>query len=177
MSNINKAIVVGALLSASVVATPAMAAKFLVSYTTGGNAASFTLTTTDDADANGFFEVTSMSGQLGAATDVALIGTVPFTAPDNLFKPAADYVTTGGISFSAGGVSYNLIHVLASRFSVGGIAQCVGGSCGAVITDFSVSAVTGAVPEPTSWAMMLIGFGLAAGATRYRRRSTNVSFA
>lgn len=32
--------------------------------------------------------------------------------------------------------------------------------------------VTGAVPEPTSWAMMLLGFGAVGGALRARRRGT-----
>lgn len=31
-----------------------------------------------------------------------------------------------------------------------------------------------AVPEPATWAMMLIGFGMVAGAARYRRRATNI---
>jgi len=34
-----------------------------------------------------------------------------------------------------------------------------------------------AVPEPTTWAMMLIGFAMVGGAARYRRRGTNVAFA
>ncbi|MDP1027880.1 choice-of-anchor K domain-containing protein [Sphingomonas sp. KR1UV-12] len=34
-----------------------------------------------------------------------------------------------------------------------------------------------AVPEPATWAMMLVGFGMVAGATRYRRRSTNAVYA
>ncbi|RYD26540.1 MAG: DUF4394 domain-containing protein [Lysobacteraceae bacterium] len=34
-----------------------------------------------------------------------------------------------------------------------------------------------AVPEPTTWAMMLLGFGMVAAATRYRRRSTSVVYA
>ena len=37
-------------------------------------------------------------------------------------------------------------------------------------------AVTGAVPEPASWAMMLGGFGLVGAALRNRRRNTAVSF-
>ena len=35
-----------------------------------------------------------------------------------------------------------------------------------------------AVPEPATWAMMLVGFGMIGGVTRYRRRKpTSVSFA
>lgn len=33
-----------------------------------------------------------------------------------------------------------------------------------------------AVPEPATWAMMLLGFGMVAAASRYRRRSSKVSF-
>ncbi|MBJ6122220.1 PEP-CTERM sorting domain-containing protein [Sphingomonas sp. BT553] len=34
-----------------------------------------------------------------------------------------------------------------------------------------------AVPEPATWAMMLVGFGMVAGAARYRRRKTGAVFA
>lgn len=34
-----------------------------------------------------------------------------------------------------------------------------------------------AVPEPSTWAMMLTGFGMVGGAMRYRRRSLKVNFA
>ncbi len=34
----------------------------------------------------------------------------------------------------------------------------------------------GAVPEPATWAMMLLGFGLMGGALRYGRRKTTVAF-
>jgi hypothetical protein len=38
-----------------------------------------------------------------------------------------------------------------------------------------VAAPVGAVPEPTTWGMMLLGFGAIGGATRYRRRKINVA--
>jgi Nidogen-like/PEP-CTERM motif len=37
--------------------------------------------------------------------------------------------------------------------------------------------VSGGVPEPATWAMMMLGFGAAGGMMRYRRRKTSVSFA
>lgn len=37
--------------------------------------------------------------------------------------------------------------------------------------------IAAAVPEPATWAMMLLGFGMIAGVARYRRRSAKVSFA
>ena len=41
----------------------------------------------------------------------------------------------------------------------------------------SGAGVITAVPEPTTWAMMLVGFGMLGAAMRYRRKSTAVSFA
>jgi hypothetical protein len=35
----------------------------------------------------------------------------------------------------------------------------------------------GAVPEPATWAMMIVGFGIVGGSMRYRRRNTTVNFA
>jgi hypothetical protein len=34
-----------------------------------------------------------------------------------------------------------------------------------------------AVPEPATWALMLVGFGMIGATTRYRRRATNVTYA
>lgn len=36
---------------------------------------------------------------------------------------------------------------------------------------------TGAVPEPATWAMMLVGFGLIGGGARYRRRAVKIAYA
>lgn len=58
-------------------------------------------------------------------------------------------------------------------FSTGGSAPSGGGSsAGAVFDDFtySRSAVTG-VPEPTTWAVMTLGFGAIGGAMRRRRKT------
>jgi hypothetical protein len=41
------------------------------------------------------------------------------------------------------------------------------------VTQFQIAAV----PEPATWAMMLIGFGAIGGAARYRRRKTNLAYA
>lgn len=43
-------------------------------------------------------------------------------------------------------------------------------------TRYLSGAVT-AVPEPAAWGMMLLGFAMVAGAARYRRRSTVVTYA
>lgn len=41
----------------------------------------------------------------------------------------------------------------------------------------SISQVAGAVPEPGTWALMILGFGFIGGAARYRRHRATVSFA
>jgi hypothetical protein len=41
---------------------------------------------------------------------------------------------------------------------------------------FSLTFSAAAVPEPSSWMMMLVGFGILGGALRYRRRSTEVVY-
>lgn len=41
----------------------------------------------------------------------------------------------------------------------------------------TINFVPGAVPEPATWALMILGFGAVAGALRYRRRETAVRFA
>ncbi len=43
--------------------------------------------------------------------------------------------------------------------------------------EFDNVALTAAVPEPATWAMMLIGFGMIGAASRYRRRSAKVTYA
>jgi len=37
--------------------------------------------------------------------------------------------------------------------------------------------VTSAVPEPATWAMMLVGFGMIGATARYRRRATKIAYA
>jgi hypothetical protein len=52
-----------------------------------------------------------------------------------------------------------------------------GGSSYSSSATLLVDGNTPAVPEPTTWAMMLVGFGMVAVAARYRRRSVKVSLA
>ena len=44
-------------------------------------------------------------------------------------------------------------------------------------TSLTLSATIAAVPEPATWAMMLVGFGMMSASMRYRRKSTAASFA
>ena len=40
-----------------------------------------------------------------------------------------------------------------------------------------ISPISGAVPEPSTWALMLLGFGVVGGAMRSRKSATKVSYA
>jgi hypothetical protein len=44
-------------------------------------------------------------------------------------------------------------------------------------TAITASSAVAAVPEASTWAMMMVGFGLVAGAARYSRRSTKAAIA
>ena len=45
------------------------------------------------------------------------------------------------------------------------------------VAQFRAAEAAGAVPEPATWAMMLLGFGAVGGAARHRRRRTATAFA
>lgn len=47
-------------------------------------------------------------------------------------------------------------------------------SLGYLDTTFSVTIAAASVPEPATWVMMLFGFGMVAGVSRYRRRSARI---
>jgi len=63
----------------------------------------------------------------------------------------------------------------------GDVSLCNSGCNDSAKVDMSfrtfVNAVTPSVPEPSTWAMMLVGFGLIGATARYRRRATKVAYA
>jgi hypothetical protein len=58
-----------------------------------------------------------------------------------------------------------------------GNGQGVGDEAWGVSNVLLTAQVGSAVPEPQSWALMIVGFGAVGGTMRYRRRRTTVSFA
>ncbi len=52
-----------------------------------------------------------------------------------------------------------------------------GGTRGTPVAFLTLVPGVSAVPEPASWAMMIIGFGMVGGMARYRRQRTVVRFA
>ncbi len=143
----------------------AEAAQYNVSYTTNLDAGGTSLfsgifTTTDTADVNGFFTVTNITGTRGvSAATLSPLNT--FGGNDNLFKPTGNFVNLNGVTFSAGGFNYNLYYS-------GGLREFQVGN----VTNFAVSPVNGAVPEPATWAMLILGMA----AIGYSMRRSNVKF-
>jgi hypothetical protein len=70
----------------------------------------------------------------------------------------------GPISFNTGG---GVLTAIGSRFSFGAGVLALNNDPGA--TRYGAGSFTASVPEPTSWAMLLAGFGLVGFAARRRR--------
>ena len=107
---------------------------------------------------------------------------------DNIFYPggspraASDYPFSGGL-FDIYGLAFvieggNVVNV----WSNGNVPR-VGLNYGVAVTDgidaldYVDGVAVAAVPEPATWAMMIIGFGAIGGAMRRRKVTTRVAFA
>jgi PEP-CTERM motif len=144
------------------------------------------ITTADTLDAVGGYDVLSISGTIsgpGGGT-IALTQnpsqpfadpTVTFTYDNVYFVGAGPQVDENGILFSAGGYHYNL-------FSLGPTTYYLSSDnpAGVYIPGEPVTfgepvriATATSAPEPSTWALMLLGFvGLGLAARQARRRET-----
>lgn len=141
-----------------------------------------TITTADTLDAVGGYDVLSMSGTIsgpgGGAIALAPNPFQPFPdyivifMYDNVFFPGgAPYVDDNGLLFSAGGYAYNLYsdgpstYYLSSKNPAGDYTT---GQAVAIGDPVRIDSV----PEPSTWALMLLGFaGLGLAGLRKARRS------
>jgi PEP-CTERM motif len=166
---------------ASAMALPAQAA--ILNWALGG------VTFADGGTASGTFSTDTATGFVTAFNVSTAGGSTlsPFsytagtsTVQDNLFAPQSFLLINTAITryvalvfanpLTAGGVNSLAI----GNFPVGSY-EC--DNCNAVryVTSGFATTVTAAVPEPTSWALMIAGFGLVGGAMR--RRRVTVSYA
>ncbi|KQU45969.1 hypothetical protein ASG67_15240 [Sphingomonas sp. Leaf339] len=135
--------------------------------------------------------VTAMTGKFASRgstlRDVSLVKADPNAAPywaTNLLYPsgAAPFLDSGGLLFKTSVRTYALF----------GMETCSASSGAGDATDCTIAPAIGypgigesravtftitAVPEPGTWAMMLVGFGMVASVARYRRRKTNIVYA
>jgi hypothetical protein len=160
------------------IASQASAAVFDFSYTDGAN--TFGSGQFFTSDVSSPFLITNVTGSetyqgvTDAITGVGAVGS--YANNDNLlFVPGAPgFLTFGGITFTTATDAFNIgfanpiYGIIQQSTDPGGT---FGPPPGVALTNFSVSAV----PEPSTWAMMLLGFlGLGFAFRQSRRR---VSFA
>jgi hypothetical protein len=153
---------------------PAQALIFDFSYTDGGTTFGSGQFFTDDA-----VSPYLITGITGTETYLGVSGTITglstYAGADNVltFPANPTFVSFAGISFAILTDS-NVVDALGLGFtgSAYGIAQQStnpnGECCGVNPITFTVTA---AVPEPSTWAMMILGFA-SVGYVTYRRRKT-----
>ncbi|MHB8530984.1 MAG: PEPxxWA-CTERM sorting domain-containing protein [Caulobacteraceae bacterium] len=152
---------------------PAAAAVVDFTFTDGsGVAAHGQLTTTGGP--NGVFgvDVTGMTGWVGANAITAFIANpgAPNTATsadglfyyDDNYDPSTHALDVEGLLFDVGSTEYNLFN------NGGGVYQLYPARSGAYGAP-ATGALTTAVPEPATWALMLLGLGLVGAALRGAR--------
>jgi hypothetical protein len=147
--------------------------------------------------ANGFVTITNLSTQ--EVWNFSTVGRTSFTiASDDLYSIIAAGAQGGNASLLGGvgaliGGSSTFTAGTTMDLLIGGGGEgggpggtniagsfspsAAGGGGGTFVFLTGVGQVAGAVPEPATWAMMLLGFGMVAGAARYRRRSVKASLA
>ena len=179
-----------ALAASIAVATPASAATFLFSYsgtnaTNGAFTATGTITTTNTTTTvNGrqAYTITGITGTRNGSAITGLIaagtdfGGVPI---DDYLYATGPYLTDAGFGFSVAGTT-NLFN---PYYFDGAYQEYVRTAAGADFQNtsgvtFTLTAVTAGVPEPATWAMMLVGFGAIGGALRRRPKvATRIRYA
>ncbi|SDJ63506.1 PEP-CTERM protein-sorting domain-containing protein [Bradyrhizobium lablabi] len=142
-------------------------ASVLFSFTETGAGISASGVFTADSNGNGTYTVTAINGTLnGDAMTLIIPG--GYQGNDNLLTyPGSPALEFGGLSYVANAISYNLYYNASSGFCSAG-SYC--SSTDPAGPDTPVSFSVAAVPEPSTWAMMILGFfGL--GFLAYRRKN------
>ena len=166
----------GTAIAASMISVSASAAPILFELT-GSRIATFTIdpvATTPD-----FFSSSFIGDQVSYNNVAGTFGGVPGTASVGFGTNLVAALNVGspnlGFTQFTGPALFSLVNSK-PVFNLGTF-QLNGLISGA--STIRISAVAAAVPEPMSWALMTVGFGMAGAMLRYRRRSTKatVSFA
>jgi hypothetical protein len=139
-------------------ASTASAATYILDFTAGADNGDITFTTAGAWTS----PVTGVSGQIDG---FSISGLSSYAGSDNRLYNTAPHVSYGGVSVATSADTYNFANVsglIVTKASVnpGGTAQDLVAVNGAIT----------AVPEPSTWAIMLVGFGGLGAAMRSRRR-------
>lgn len=168
-------LILGALIASSL---PSLASAAIVFNVNGNFASGGTLTgtfTTNDA-INQVIGINLMSSANGAfqATTYNSVATIDNQALPNSFRLTVTSGTTKQLQ-----VDFSPTTLTAAGGVIGGNsfeAQQIIGAGNRTLTG-TVLTAPAAVPEPSTWAMLFVGFGAIGGAARYRRRSVKFSHA
>jgi hypothetical protein len=166
------------LLAAAAIAVAPLAAAeahvFSFDFTGSPNDVMAVITTSNTID-HGGFDITSITGTVSGTDGGSIRDLVPTTPRatvswnyDNIFFTGTPHLDNDGILFDAGSFRYNLYstspttYFLSSNSPAGNYAVGQSGIFGVVASS---------VPEPSVWAMLLLGFGgLGFVACREKRR-------
>jgi hypothetical protein len=156
----------GAVIAAAAFSAPASARTWDFSFTDAtGDTASGQLTTSAAGDP---YAISNISGLIDGS---AITGLSSYAGADNnlFFAGGAPYADQGGISFTtASSVTYNWSNYPSG--SPGGIANSVSDPNGNGCCQAAFTSVVVGVPEPATWAMMILGF-VGVGFMAYRRKA------
>ena len=174
MSAKSKAIAVLFATSAWGLAVPASAAVYDFNMSLGSLTGNGTFSTVGDASTTPSLVNTFLGTFNGSSISLLAPNAYPtFPGPpnDNLFSETAPYFSYSGLSFVAGGTNYNIFSDFGNGllYYCSGVQTCTVGEANATAS-FSFQSQTGAVPEPATWAMMLLGFSVMGIALRADRR-------
>lgn len=164
---------IGAAAIAMIASTPTSAAVFDFNFS-GTNFFGQALTGNGTLTTNGVSQVSSLNGYTfqtitgitGTFQGSQITGLANVTGSNNLFYLTGPFFVDGnGLGFStAAGAAVNLFVTNDTSYRVN-----AGGLNTGLVTA-SASAATPAVPEPATWAMMLLGFGAIGVSVRRKRR-------
>ncbi len=121
---------------------------------------------TTDANARFYRNVGGNNPTFVPGTSTYVFNTIAGWAASSFYSNDA---FVSGISVGSGSGAGANFHGFADNVTATGTFS--GGTNDSRSFNFETAAVTAAVPEPSSWAMMLVGFGAVGGAMRRRRRS------
>jgi hypothetical protein len=126
------------------------------------------------ADVNGKAFYLNQVGAFGPNTQFG-IGGIAFGGPENLASDSEDFIAAFSVA------NGRLTALTSFAYSYNGGADV--GSANSLMTTLAIipdeveDLPVAAVPEPATWAMMLVGFGMVGATARYRRRGAKVTYA
>jgi len=165
--------------SAAAIAVPASAAEFFFDFETsralfgGPVEGSGVFTTSDTAMTVGGQTAFAVTGITGTFNGQTITGPTLATF-GNFFPDAPTFVDGSGIRFNTTGIT-NISLFFDSNQNSYRVNAIGAGRSSLVTANAGPVAVVAAVPEPATWAMMLIGFGGIGYSMRRRRKSTAIA--